>query len=128
ETLKRAIDDVKEWISASSTGSSISANIFSTSGHHDRWRPLSRDMIKCNYDASHHEGARDSGLGWIIRNGNGTFLESGMGKFQGRCSPEEAEFEFEGDNLNLTRTINNYKVNLKLQHYLSTIHNLKHMH
>jgi len=80
-----------------------------------------------------------SGLGWLIRNSQGTVLECGMGKFQGRMTPEEAECSaliwaiqatsafgytkviFEGDNSNVNRLINTKSDNPRLKHYLDTI-------
>ncbi|ESQ33179.1 hypothetical protein EUTSA_v10005379mg, partial [Eutrema salsugineum] len=87
-----------------------------------KWSSPSHNFLKCNYDASHHDGTQNSGLGWIIRNSNGVFLDGGMGKFQGRHCPEKAEYK-----LNLIRKLNKNEVNLKLQHYLSTIQNWRHM-
>ncbi|ESQ37212.1 hypothetical protein EUTSA_v10003059mg, partial [Eutrema salsugineum] len=110
-----------------------------------KWRAPSNGLVKCNYDASHHRGNNDSGLGWIIRNCNGTFLDAGMGKFQGRHSPEESEcsaliwalqsawslgyrkVEFEGDNLIINQLINNNRSNERLYHYLRLIHNWRSM-
>lgn len=44
------------------------------------------------FDASHYEGNRPSGMGWIIRNSNGVFLNCAMDKYQGRYFIEEAEY------------------------------------
>lgn len=96
--------------------------------------------VKCNYDdASHHDGNRISGLGWIIRDSRGMVLDCGMGQFQGRSSPEEAEctallwaiqaasalgytkVEFEGDNINVARLVNSNEANPRLKHYLESI-------
>ncbi|XP_013624410.1 PREDICTED: uncharacterized protein LOC106330501 [Brassica oleracea var. oleracea] len=35
--------------------------------------------VKCNYDSAHREGSQDSGMGWLVRNNQGTLLEAGMG-------------------------------------------------
>ncbi|CAA7035355.1 unnamed protein product [Microthlaspi erraticum] len=76
----------------------ISPNISATSlpqyqrrNHVIQWQVPSRGWVKCNYDASHHDGDQDSGMGWIIRNSNGHFLDCGMDKYQGRVSAVESE-------------------------------------
>ncbi|EOA18880.1 hypothetical protein CARUB_v10007509mg, partial [Capsella rubella] len=105
---------------------------------HAKWKKLEGGWVKCNYDASHHEGNRDSGLGWIIRNSTGIFLHGGMGRFQGRATPAEAEctallwaiqatwangyrrIDFEGDNLTITQLLQSREATPRL-HYLNTI-------
>lgn len=104
-----------------------------------KWKTPPRGWIKCNYDSSHHEGNTASGLGWIIRNSNGILLHCCMSSFHGRATVEESEcttliwalqsswglryksVEFEGDNLNVVRLINDNEENLRLRHYLETI-------
>ncbi|CAF1993233.1 unnamed protein product [Brassica napus] len=46
--------------------------------------------VKCNYDASLTQ-YQTSGMGWVIRNSHGIFLNCGVGKFEGRHAVEEAE-------------------------------------
>ncbi|VVA98337.1 unnamed protein product [Arabis nemorensis] len=143
ETHRRAINDVEEWVS---TLGDTNENIFTQpmpTQQQVRWKPPASDWVKCNYDVSHREGNQNSGLGWIIKNSNGIFLEAGMGKFEGRETVEEAEcttllwatqsawalgypkVEFEGDNLIINRVINNNIMNLKLQHHITAITNWK---
>lgn len=92
--------------------------------------------MKCNYDVSHYGGDNVSGIGWIIRDDKGVFLDCGMGKFQGRNSVEEAEFTallravqstwelgyrmviFEGDNTTINRLLNGHVSNTKLHPYM----------
>ncbi|CAH8350757.1 unnamed protein product [Eruca vesicaria subsp. sativa] len=48
-------------------------------------------VIKCNYDVSHHEGDKESGMGRILRNSKGEFITCGVEKFEGRHTIQETE-------------------------------------
>ncbi|CAH2051456.1 unnamed protein product [Thlaspi arvense] len=126
-----------EWNEA--TGENLSCIPAATSRRQQLWIPPPLGWAKCNYDAFNHLDNRDSGLGWIIRNSSGRYLDGGMGKYQGRFIYAEAECSaliwalqstwsmgytkviFEGDNINIVRLINGDGLNLKLQHYINTI-------
>lgn len=143
DTIERAVMDTKEWLEKSVETDSIPSETTCRRSNNGKWEPPPRGWVKCNYDASHHTGNYPSGLGWIIRNSNGTVLECGMGKFQGRATVEESEcttliwalqsswglgyrsIEFEGDNLTINRLINGNAANPRLQHYLDTIRTWK---
>ncbi|CAH2047873.1 unnamed protein product [Thlaspi arvense] len=104
-----------------------------------RWTPPPYGWTKCNYYASHHMTNQHSGLGWILRNSQGVFLNGGMDKYQGRYTSEEAECSaliwalqstwflgytkviFEGDNINIVKLLNCDAANLRLRHYIHTI-------
>ena len=138
-TVEMALNDTKEWLDNTMTNEQQNGNRNAAPPHNTKWSPPGRDKLKCNYDASHHEGNTVSGLGWILRNSQGTVVECGMGKFQGRMTTEEAECSaliwaiqasyglghkkviFEGDNQTITRMINTKSSNPRLQHFLDTI-------
>lgn len=48
-----------------------------------KWVPPQYGLVKCNYDASHHQGSNKSGMGWVVRNTVGTILHCGMGTIPG---------------------------------------------
>lgn len=139
DTLNQAINDTKEWLENRPQRESSSARTHQCLSRRERWTPPPRGWIKCNYDASHREGDSASGLGWIIRDSTGTFMDCGMGQFQGRTTIEEAECTallwaiqatwalgyravvFEGDNLNINRLINDNVPTPRLRHFLETI-------
>lgn len=144
ETLNRAITDIKEWMeSLIHVEHTAGPNLHTCRA--SKWSKPKRGWVKCNYDASHHAEQDQAGMGWIIRDAMGNFLDCGMGKYQGRITTEEAEctaliwalqstwalgyrtVEFEGDNMNITRHINGENDNLRLRHYLQTITNWKSM-
>ncbi|CAD5335873.1 unnamed protein product [Arabidopsis thaliana] len=134
-----ALNDTKEWLDNTMTNEQQNGNRNADPSRNTKWSPPGRDKLKCNYDASHHERNTVSGLGWILRNSQGTVIECGMGKFQGRMTTEEAECStliwaiqasygfghkkviFEGDNQTITRMINTKSSNPRLQHFLDTI-------
>lgn len=47
-----------------------------------KWSKSLRGWMKCNYDASHHEGDQDSGLGWIIKTPKEFFKIVGSANFK----------------------------------------------
>lgn len=136
--LQRVYNDVKEWIQITehefqaqqTTGSS---NISS------KWQKPPLGWVKCNFDVAHREGNNPSGLGWIVRNHAGTFLNSGNGVFEGRTTVQEAECSsllwaiqccwglgyqrviFEGNNLGVMQLLASENINLKLQSIIYTI-------
>ncbi|XP_010513002.1 PREDICTED: uncharacterized protein LOC104788940 [Camelina sativa] len=143
DIAKNALTDTEEWLNCMVTEEQPSAGQ-STGQQCPRprriqWKKPNDGWVKCNYDVSHYEGDRHSGLGWLIRNTNGIFLDGGMGKYQGRATIEEAEctaliwaiqsawglgyrsVEFEGDNEVVNKIINNHGSYSRLQHYLETI-------
>lgn len=94
EILRKAQCDTKKWLDAMETSSNGSVGALNNQrgSKQDRHRKKTEgELVKCNYDVSHHEGNQDSGLGWIIRNSNGQLLTCGMDKFQERYTIEEAE-------------------------------------
>lgn len=91
ETIKRARDDTNEWLDVQEKAQQYDQTKPVRTQSRRNWKKPHKGWIKCNYDASHHERNRASGLGWIIRNFNGVFLNRAMGKYQGRQSIEEAE-------------------------------------
>ncbi|CAL9222427.1 unnamed protein product, partial [Arabidopsis halleri] len=137
--------DTQEWIENVVQHETSTTSHQSLQRREQRWKRPTSGWVKCNYDASHHEGERESGLGWIIRNTHGLVIECGMGKFHDRISVEEAECSaliwamqaawglgyqtviFEGDNLHVNQLINGNKTNPRLQHYLDTIGLWRHM-
>lgn len=142
ETIQRALVDTKEWIHSSSVSPDqivMEQKFTGTNTHANGWKRPRRGWVKCNYDVSHHEGNIDSGMGWIIRNDNGFFMDCGMGKYQGRMTIEEAEcfaliwalqstwslgyrmVEFEGGNMNINRLLNDKGTNHRLLHYIADI-------
>lgn len=82
KTINRATKDANEWITSIAGDEHLvlkkNTDIRIEMGG---WKKPPAGWTKCNYDVSHHEGDRDSGLGWIIRNVNGVFMEGSMGKF-----------------------------------------------
>lgn len=126
------MEDTKEWLD-----SREEIEAFTSHGDVGRprqdlhWQKPSLGWVKCNFYASHYEGDRPSGLGWIIRNNEGMFLSCAMGKFQGRHTVEEAESNALiwaiqavwrlGDNKKLMEAVNSNSRNLRLQHYLCEI-------
>ncbi|ESQ43697.1 hypothetical protein EUTSA_v10015769mg [Eutrema salsugineum] len=139
DTVKRAWEDTNEWLNSSTNPQCLPQRSQAIITSQRKWLKPARLWVKCNYDSSHHPGNPISGLGWIIHNCQGTFLECGMGKFQGRNTAEETDcttliwamqsswamgfkkVEFEGDNLNINRLINSGSSNFRLQHYLEEI-------
>ncbi|KAL0676998.1 hypothetical protein Bca4012_004979 [Brassica carinata] len=95
--------------------------------------------VKCNYDAAHHEGPHDSGMGWLIRNKHGTLLEAGMRKFEGRSTVMESELSaliwsmqacsslgyrsviFEGDNLSILKYIKGEAYSSRCQQLVNSV-------
>lgn len=121
ETLKRATEDTKECLEVHYKEQKYYTPTSSNAPlqHAEKgWKKPPTGWVKSNFDVSYHEGDMASGLGWIIRNSNGIFLNCGMGKYQGRYTIKEAEcfvllwamqstwrfgyqkVEFEGDNFN----------------------------
>lgn len=86
DVLNQAINDTKEWLDNITQHEKSPSRIHPSLSRNEKWTPPMRGRLKCNFDASHHEGNRISGLGWIIRDSNGTFMDCGMGKFQGRTT------------------------------------------
>ncbi|XP_010501862.1 PREDICTED: uncharacterized protein LOC104779182 [Camelina sativa] len=86
------LSDVEEWITNTSPQSDEGHEVHRARSQGTKWTPPDQRWVKCNYDASHHDGDRNSGLGWILRTTTGAFLEAGMGKFQGRATIEESEY------------------------------------
>ncbi|KAL9812070.1 putative ribonuclease H domain, reverse transcriptase zinc-binding domain-containing protein [Arabidopsis thaliana] len=139
ETLELATTDTQEWIENVIKQVNTIPAPHTQRTRRDKWLPPPRGWVKCNYDASHHEGAGASGLGWIIRDSNGFVLDCGMGQFEGRNTIEEAECTsliwaiqaawglgyrnviFEGDNKTINQVINTYGAHLRLKHYMGTI-------
>lgn len=139
ETINRARADTKEWMESRDETEQGLGTCAAPRHRSTQWTKPGRGWVKCNYDASHHEGPSVSGMGWIIRDSYGTVLECGMGKFQGRSTPEEAECSaliwaiqaafslgyrnvvFEGDNLNINTIVNKNSINIRLRHYTETI-------
>lgn len=140
DTIRRAYEDTKEWIENSTLGTAGEDHYLDKHVKRGKWKKPLRGWVKCNYDVSYHDGNQHSE---IIRDNNGIFLEAGMGKFQDHHSVEESEcsgllwamqascslvsqmVEFEGDNWNLIRTIQDNPKNLRLQHYMSAIRGWK---
>ena len=136
EAVEQAVIDTREWIENIATSEQGHNDIHHHRSPRVKWKTPQRGWVKCNYDSSHHKGTSGSGLGWIIRNSHGTFMECGMSKFQGRAPVEESEctaliwalqsswnlgyikIEFDGDNLSIIRLINGKAVNPRLRHYL----------
>lgn len=79
--------DVKEWITSTPEQTTSTTRIHSSG----KWKRPPTVWVICNYDASHHQGINDSGVGLIIRNSNGAFMECGMGEFQGRETAAQAK-------------------------------------
>jgi len=140
DIIKQTILDTKEWLDNTRLPERPYREQQSSTLRKAIWQRPPVGWVKCNYDVSHHEGNKFSGLGWIIRNSQGICLDCGMGKFQGRQTIEEAECTaliwaiqcvwglgyrkviFEGDNLSITSIINNKTPNPRLRHYLDFIH------
>ncbi|KAG7567314.1 Reverse transcriptase zinc-binding domain [Arabidopsis thaliana x Arabidopsis arenosa] len=139
ETVNQAATDTKEWLDNAQKSDLTTRTAQVTKARREGWSKPPPGIMKCNYDVSHHDGNRASGLGWIIRDSTGAVLDCGMGKFQGRITTEEAEctsliwalqaawglgyrmVEFEGDNQNINRAINEMRPTPRLHHYLETI-------
>ncbi|KAG2329757.1 hypothetical protein Bca52824_000937 [Brassica carinata] len=125
DVITKAREDVQEWISSTQKISTPSTTTQRTNLMRTQWRPPGRGWIKCNYDASHHEGH--------------VLLEAGMGKFEGRSSVIESELTaliwslqscsalgykrviFEGDNISVLKYLNNGIYGPWFTHLLSTI-------
>lgn len=142
DIVEKALSDTKDWLDHHHRTESRYMGEQQTTTRRSRlgkWRTPKTGWVKCNFDASHHEGDQPSGLGWIIRDPHGNVLDCGMGKYQGRHTIEEAKctaliwaiqaswalgyrkVEFEGDNITIMRLINGTGTNLRLKHYLQTI-------
>ncbi|EFH41781.1 hypothetical protein ARALYDRAFT_917523 [Arabidopsis lyrata subsp. lyrata] len=142
DIVGQALIDTKEWLDCQDRthGPQHDGKLQGVrSSRSSKWCKPERGYVKCNFDASHYEGNQSSGLGRIIRDSNGTCLDCGMGKFQGRQTIEEAEcsaliwaiqaswalgyrhVEFEGDNANIVNLINEGGINLRLKHYMEEI-------
>lgn len=92
DTLDQAVDDTKEWFSnQEETGLTCTPRNATRNGNSTHKKKPTTRWVKCNFDAYHHEGNQSSGLGWIIRNCNGIFLNCGMEQFQGKHTIEEVE-------------------------------------
>lgn len=67
--MKKAVENTKEWLEVHNKDlQDQGQHVVSSLQHHeDRgWGKPPCGWIKTNYDASHIEGDRPSGLGWII--------------------------------------------------------------
>ena len=136
DDVEQAVTDTREWIENTAVSEQGQPDIQHRRGPRARWMPPEQGWVKCNYDSSHHEGDRGSGIGWIIRNSHGTFMECGMRKFQGRATIKKSEctaliwalqsswnigykkIEFDGDNLTIIRLINGKEDIPRLRHFL----------
>ncbi|CAN6983194.1 unnamed protein product, partial [Brassica oleracea var. botrytis] len=80
EVISKARVDLKEWLD-STISSQITNSTERTRSENIRshWSPPPSGWVKCNYDSAHREGSQDSGMGWLVRNNQGTLLEAGMG-------------------------------------------------
>jgi len=139
DVINQAIMDTKEWLDVKHKNDDNVKGGQTKSSRTDKWQKPGAEWVKCNYDVSNHAGRQDSGLRWIIRNSQGTCLDCGCGKFQGRQTIKEAEctaliwaiqcawdlgyrrVEFEGDNITVNRLIRNKETNPRLRYYLEFI-------
>ncbi|EOA18130.1 hypothetical protein CARUB_v10006591mg [Capsella rubella] len=133
EVFKYICLDTEEWLNHLTPHAPIPTTTSKPLSHHaptrrSKWTPPCQGWVKCNYDASHHEGNRDSGLGWIIRDSQGTFLNGGMGRFQGRYTALQSSWAlgyrsvvFEGDSQTLHRALHNQTNNPRLKNYVNMI-------
>lgn len=139
------VSDVNEWISYNQDYNDTQERQRSrvTQANKSQWKKPPSGWVKCNYDVSHRTGNNSSGMGWIIRSRNGSFLNCGHGAFEGRSTVIESEATalvwamqaclalgyrnviFEGDNLILHSVLAHMEDNIKLQVLKSTIMGLR---
>ncbi|XP_010462981.1 PREDICTED: uncharacterized protein LOC104743622 [Camelina sativa] len=62
DTKTQAFTDTKEWLNNTEKLEQYQGNQ-QVPSRHGKWKPPDQRWVKCNFDASHHEGNRDSGLG-----------------------------------------------------------------
>ncbi|KAG2327931.1 hypothetical protein Bca52824_010659 [Brassica carinata] len=142
-----AVSDVHEWVSCTAhleTGVSPARQQTQPMQYRSsKWKKPPMGWVKCNYDSSHRNDNTPSGMGWIIRSCNGTFLHCGHGLFEGRTTVVESEATsliwamqaclslgyrniiFEGDNLQLKNVLQDNESNIKLQNLKSSIMGLQ---
>lgn len=79
DTLRNAIEDTKEWLDNKEDANDPVSTNNPSHLKQVKWKKPISGWVKCNFDASYHEGNVRSGLGWIICNSNGVFLHCAMG-------------------------------------------------
>jgi len=57
EIIQLATTDTQEWIDNVIHQAKLSEETTIHRTRRDKWQPPSRGWVKCNYDASHHEGS-----------------------------------------------------------------------
>lgn len=128
-----SLNAVSEWNIANP---SLEDNVPNQRRGNTQWEPPAQDYLKCNFDSSYGQGPEFMGVGWILRNSNGVFIEAGWAKSPQVGSPLQAEacgflyviqriwsrgqrqVWFEGDNLELTNLVNKEKESMDLGNLL----------
>lgn len=135
EVFDKAKLDNTEWLDKTIINSPVlQSATHQTTCRQSKWTNPRSGWIKCNYDSSHHEENRNSGRGWILWNESGIVNHCGMGKFQRRNTTTliwvsqsswwlgYMRVEFEDDNFNIYRIINDDIDKRRLQNYIETVH------
>lgn len=73
EVISKARADLKEWLDSTSSQQPVTSTQKIHPGtQRSHWSPPPLGWIKCNCDAVHRDGFHESGIGWLIRNNQGT--------------------------------------------------------
>ncbi|CAN7092201.1 unnamed protein product, partial [Brassica rapa subsp. narinosa] len=136
EDLRRAWDSNEEW----------HQNVIFQSARDppqrfkcSQWIPPPTGWLKCNFDCSFKRDSEFTGVGWIVRDDKGYFIAAGSAKISGLRSSLDGEAHaflyalqniwikgwrqvwFEGDNMELTKIINQSAWSMELGNILTDI-------
>ncbi|CAA7016992.1 unnamed protein product [Microthlaspi erraticum] len=138
EDALKSMEEVAEWLSVNPT--SETHQHIQRQGNMGIWDPPPSGWLKCNSDSSFKVNNDYMGVGWIIRDEHGHYIESGWARLENVGSILEAEGNgflyvvqrvwhkgfrqvwFEGDNLQLVNVINKREDSYELGNLLVDIH------
>lgn len=124
ETVRKAVEDAAEWSNRKEPEVRQTCQTDLNAGT-ERWNPPPRGWVKCNSDGARQSEGELSGVGWALRNHEGTVLWLGAKAIRRSRSVLEVELEalrwavhtlssfnykkiiFESDSLEVVNLINN---------------------
>ncbi|CAA7017512.1 unnamed protein product [Microthlaspi erraticum] len=87
--VEKGVQAVAEWFIANPSTTIQERRICVTPT--SCWEPPSSGWLKCNFDSTYRSSASCMGVGWIIRDDKGQYIESGWAKLPQVDTPLQAE-------------------------------------